>query len=64
MCRPLGGKAGSESTLSARTQLYEPGGAFWSKKKVLVGALKHLQLHESNVRVTTNVNTPLNKTLV
>lgn len=32
------------------------------KKKDLVGALKHLQLHKSNIQMTANVNTPLNKT--
>lgn len=34
------------------------------QKKDLVGALKNLQLHKSNIQMTTNVITPLNKTLV
>lgn len=34
------------------------------QKKDLAGALKHLQLHKSNIQMTTNVNTPLNKTLL
>lgn len=29
----------------------------------MVGALKHLQLHKSNIQMTANVDTPLVKTL-